>query len=372
MVRPSTTDSLRAPRSSISEQIVRGHHQRGGSCDQPRLRPSTSFSSCWAADIGEWRPGVAPETAGRRGSAAGAGCKRACSPDDPFPMPSSSYFGGACSGGDGSTSRRFGCTPVTICAAARDEPRRHSSFFHKRVNDSVWMQDALRPNSARGGSRSAHDEALSSARPCTSRGSRRSRNSGVDAASSSSSCRPPQTLGAHPPKQAFPTEDDTEPGLGARSKFQAASRSLRRSRSWPSLWPNSAQVGSTLFASQTIGCPSPSKAAPHQRQGSGAGGGGGGIRWPRIFQPWSERWAASKKGERESSCAGRGSVNDLVAETLQRLKDTKAEPIALRRSIFRDLQRQLHPDKNSHREDAATLAFQTLMQQQASYFRSEQ
>ncbi|CAE7861202.1 unnamed protein product [Symbiodinium microadriaticum] len=55
------------------------------------------------------------------------------------------------------------------------------------------------------------------------------------------------------------------------------------------------------------------------------------------------------------------------------MKDTLAashnEPVAVRRKVFRELQRKLHPDKNAHCREAAKIAFQQLMDQQGKYLK---
>lgn len=60
---------------------------------------------------------------------------------------------------------------------------------------------------------------------------------------------------------------------------------------------------------------------------------------------------------------------DLIANTLAQLEQTREEPLEVRKSTFRDLQRQLHPDKNTDCEEAAKRAFQTLMEHRADYLR---
>lgn len=57
----------------------------------------------------------------------------------------------------------------------------------------------------------------------------------------------------------------------------------------------------------------------------------------------------------------------IVVEMLQHLEQTKTEPSAVRKVVFRDLQRQLHPDKNSEIEEAAKIAFQKLMELRSQY-----
>lgn len=56
-----------------------------------------------------------------------------------------------------------------------------------------------------------------------------------------------------------------------------------------------------------------------------------------------------------------------VGKMLQQLDETRGEPLAERKRIFRDLQRELHPDKNVECEEEAKDAFQELMQQRQFY-----
>eukprot|EP00415_Alexandrium_ostenfeldii_P002657 UN2657 len=55
---------------------------------------------------------------------------------------------------------------------------------------------------------------------------------------------------------------------------------------------------------------------------------------------------------------------DMMKESLE---STRNEPLAVRRQTFRELMRQLHPDKNLDREVEAKSAFQELMQLKAGY-----
>lgn len=63
------------------------------------------------------------------------------------------------------------------------------------------------------------------------------------------------------------------------------------------------------------------------------------------------------------------SADSLIAAMTQQLQETHGQPLEERKRLFRELQRQLHPDKNVECEEAAKLAFQELMQQRASYLR---
>lgn len=59
----------------------------------------------------------------------------------------------------------------------------------------------------------------------------------------------------------------------------------------------------------------------------------------------------------------------LITSMMARLDATRREPLAVRKGIFRGLQRELHPDKNGKHEEAAKHAFQRLMEQRAFYLR---
>jgi len=61
----------------------------------------------------------------------------------------------------------------------------------------------------------------------------------------------------------------------------------------------------------------------------------------------------------------------LVNEMREQLKHTCKEPLQVRKLIFRDLQRQLHPDKNTECEEAAKHAFQKLMEERKAYLGAE-
>eukprot|EP00439_Symbiodinium_sp_Y106_P036175 s1912_g4.t1 len=70
---------------------------------------------------------------------------------------------------------------------------------------------------------------------------------------------------------------------------------------------------------------------------------------------------------------GKKIVEEQTERLLTEMKDTLAathnEPVAVRRKVFRELQRKLHPDKNAHCREAAKIAFQQLMDQQSKYLK---
>lgn len=57
----------------------------------------------------------------------------------------------------------------------------------------------------------------------------------------------------------------------------------------------------------------------------------------------------------------------LLAAMRETLEQTKEEPPEVRRQVFRNLQRKLHPDKNVECAEAAKLAFQELMEHRKAY-----
>jgi len=57
----------------------------------------------------------------------------------------------------------------------------------------------------------------------------------------------------------------------------------------------------------------------------------------------------------------------LIANMEHRLGESRAAPWQVRKRLFRDLQRELHPDKNLDDPEAAKLAFQRLMELRGSF-----
>jgi len=64
-----------------------------------------------------------------------------------------------------------------------------------------------------------------------------------------------------------------------------------------------------------------------------------------------------------------GQVEVLIRQVEDSLAQNQGQPLALRRKIFREWQRKLHPDKNSG-SSSFNLAFQHLMARQREYLRS--
>jgi DnaJ-class molecular chaperone len=55
---------------------------------------------------------------------------------------------------------------------------------------------------------------------------------------------------------------------------------------------------------------------------------------------------------------------------MKKLDKARSLPLEERKRVFKDLQRQLHPDKNMEQAEAAKLAFQKLMEQRGSFLES--
>lgn len=54
---------------------------------------------------------------------------------------------------------------------------------------------------------------------------------------------------------------------------------------------------------------------------------------------------------------------------MKQLDQARSKPIEDRKKLFKDLQRQLHPDKNIEQAEAAKMAFQKLMEQRQDFLR---
>jgi len=55
---------------------------------------------------------------------------------------------------------------------------------------------------------------------------------------------------------------------------------------------------------------------------------------------------------------------------MNQLDKARSKPLDERKRIFKDLQRNLHPDKNLEQPEAAKLAFQKLMEQRGPFLAS--
>eukprot|EP00933_Yihiella_yeosuensis_P033544 TRINITY_DN27224_c0_g1_i1.p1 TRINITY_DN27224_c0_g1~~TRINITY_DN27224_c0_g1_i1.p1 ORF type:complete len:962 (+),score=190.94 TRINITY_DN27224_c0_g1_i1:119-3004(+) len=91
---------------------------------------------------------------------------------------------------------------------------------------------------------------------------------------------------------------------------------------------------------------------------------GGERERPRA--PTAEEKVAKEKRERELQAAEK-QANHLLENVVKQLDSTRSQPLDARKKVFRDLQRQLHPDKNLECQEAAKLAFQKLMDSRGSY-----
>lgn len=67
--------------------------------------------------------------------------------------------------------------------------------------------------------------------------------------------------------------------------------------------------------------------------------------------------------------AVRSQPESRIVSMNRQLDETRMAPLTERKRVFRELQRQLHPDKNVDCEDDAKMAFQELMQLRAGYLR---
>jgi hypothetical protein len=106
---------------------------------------------------------------------------------------------------------------------------------------------------------------------------------------------------------------------------------------------------------------------------------------PSLFKKWGEAEtpdATTPKAAGKASVPplpGRGGkkpskpedpvkkAESLSASTKKQLDQSRNKPLDERKHIFRELQRQLHPDKNPDCPEAAKLAFQHLMESRAEY-----
>lgn len=146
--------------------------------------------------------------------------------------------------------------------------------------------------------------------------------------------------------------------MGNNPYMQAAHNSQR-----PAATPASAAPSSPARAS-TAGNTTPSAGQSQTSRGglSFWRSWSAGCHQRPASKPSAWSWIHSKQPQTASK-----SPDSLIATMSQKLQDTRGHPLEDRKRIFRDLQRQLHPDKNVEHEEAAKLAFQELMQQRASY-----
>lgn len=57
----------------------------------------------------------------------------------------------------------------------------------------------------------------------------------------------------------------------------------------------------------------------------------------------------------------------LIADTMAELDRNRGKPLEVRKRVFKELQRQLHPDKNIDNAEAANMAFVRLMESRPAF-----
>lgn len=82
----------------------------------------------------------------------------------------------------------------------------------------------------------------------------------------------------------------------------------------------------------------------------------------RKAKETAERLAKEKQQE-----AAEKKASSLMDRVMKQIDSTRDAPLEERKKVFKDLQRQLHPDKNPHDQEAAKLAFQKLMENRNIY-----
>lgn len=100
----------------------------------------------------------------------------------------------------------------------------------------------------------------------------------------------------------------------------------------------------------------------------------------RVFTPGAPTWMPTWRGISEVLVPGRtdppkvevakldsGRPEERIAAMTRQLDETRHQPPAERKRIFRELQRQLHPDKNVDAPEDAKLVFQELMELRQYY-----
>jgi hypothetical protein len=80
--------------------------------------------------------------------------------------------------------------------------------------------------------------------------------------------------------------------------------------------------------------------------------------------------AQSQKAATKSQQAAEKKASCLSVDMMKRLDDARSKPLDERKKVFKDLQRELHPDKNIDQAEAAKLAFQKLMEQREPFLAS--
>eukprot|EP00403_Amphidinium_massartii_P018746 CAMPEP_0178420620 /NCGR_PEP_ID=MMETSP0689_2-20121128/26227_1 /TAXON_ID=160604 /ORGANISM="Amphidinium massartii, Strain CS-259" /LENGTH=1043 /DNA_ID=CAMNT_0020042109 /DNA_START=1 /DNA_END=3132 /DNA_ORIENTATION=+ len=133
-----------------------------------------------------------------------------------------------------------------------------------------------------------------------------------------------------------------------KSKRSASSAGKAAPQPGPSVAPSSGRA-STKPAAATA---PPSRAAPKRSQT---------VPPPNKASKW---WGASAKSSAQDPEV---QSRSLISDMEKQLERNKNESLETRKRIFKDLQRQLHPDKNMDQPESAKLAFQKLMEQRATF-----
>eukprot|EP00928_Gymnodinium_smaydae_P021690 TRINITY_DN18491_c0_g3_i1.p1 TRINITY_DN18491_c0_g3~~TRINITY_DN18491_c0_g3_i1.p1 ORF type:complete len:1054 (-),score=193.41 TRINITY_DN18491_c0_g3_i1:208-3369(-) len=158
---------------------------------------------------------------------------------------------------------------------------------------------------------------------------------------------------APPPSRSMPEQPRTRASGPPRTPQASNSEPPRRSTA-PPVPPKAANSA-----------PAPPPAAPRRGRAASSAGPA----------PPAESSAKSSFFRRRSEPTPKREDPEKKAESLLKgvqaqLNRTRGEPLEERRRLFRELQRQLHPDKNLENPEAAKLAFQTLMDSRADYLQA--
>lgn len=99
------------------------------------------------------------------------------------------------------------------------------------------------------------------------------------------------------------------------------------------------------------------------------------TKWPGASPPSESKEDKARKAketaeriakERQQEAAEKKATS-LMDSVMKQIDGTRNAPLEERKKVFKDLQRQLHPDKNPQDQEAAKLAFQKLMENRNVY-----
>lgn len=99
------------------------------------------------------------------------------------------------------------------------------------------------------------------------------------------------------------------------------------------------------------------------------------TKWPGASPPSESKEDKARKAkenaeriakERQQEAAAKKATS-LMDSVMKQIDGTRNAPLEERKKVFKDLQRQLHPDKNPQDQEAAKLAFQKLMENRNVY-----